>query len=490
MIRKKISLRLHIFISFFIVFLISFAVIIFSFSIVVANYIRTDSNDKLKITEDKARFLAIQKVDDKPSLPSYNDDSDTIKQHIVESLTGSSDVRVALINSDYSVDLSASPGSSLDITTARNIAKQLKTDSIKLGTNAGLVKIGSSSYYVSTFLFDEQYSKSTINTGNSSQYLILYLDSSPYLAFAESIYEILIVILVITLTLSLLVSLLVSNSIIRSIKKLTVFASKIGSGIFKRHEFNFFDKELDILASDMNVMADKLDQTDKEQKTFFQNASHELRTPLMSIQGYAEGIRYGVFDDIDSASDVIISESQRLTGMVENLLNISRMDTAAAGRQNIPKQIFDLKELLESVVEKMRGSALLSQKNISLHLSDKDVHVLGNENDLFRAFENIVSNGLRYAKTCVDLKIEMKSPDKVEVSITDDGKGISDELLPLIFERFSHGEDGKHGIGLALVKAIILEHKGSVTAHNRNDGTKGAVFTVTLNIAKNDKLIY
>ena len=490
MTKKKISLRLHIFISFFIVFLISFAVIILSFTIVVSNYIRTDSNDKLKITEDKARFLAAQKIDARPALPSHTDDPDIIKQRIVESLTGSSDVRVALINSDYSIDLSASPGSTIDITTARNIANQLETDAIKLGTNAGLVKIGSSSYYVSTFLFDESNSKSTINTSNTNQYLILYLDSSPYLAFAESIYGILIVILVIALTLSLLVSLFVSNSIIRSIRKLTAFASKIGSGIFKRQEFNFFDKELDILAADMNAMADKLDQTDKEQKTFFQNASHELRTPLMSIQGYAEGIRYKVFDDIDSASDVIISESQRLTGMVENLLNISRMDTAAAGRQAIPKHIFDLKELLESVVEKMRCSALLSQKNISLHLSEKDVHVLGNENDLFRAFENIVSNGLRYAKTSVDLTLEIKSPAQVVVSITDDGKGVSDELLPLIFERFSHGEDGKHGIGLALVKAIILEHKGTVTAMSRTDGTSGAVFTVTLSTAINKDQVF
>ena len=238
----------------------------------------------------------------------------------------------------------------------------------------------------------------------------------------------------------------------------------------------------------MNVMADKLDATDKEQKTFFQNASHELRTPLMSIQGYAEGIRYKVFDDQDSAADVIISESQRLTGMVENLLSISRMDTASAGRVAIQKNIIDLRELLESVVEKIRGSALLSQKSISLHFTENEVHVLGNENDLFRAFENIVSNGLRYAKTCVDLTVTLKAPDQVIVLISDDGKGISEDLMPIIFDRFSHGEDGKHGIGLALVKAIILEHKGTVTASNRTDNISGAVFTVSLNIVSNEKV--
>ena len=173
--------------------------------------------------------------------------------------------------------------------------------------------------------------------------------------------------------------------------------------------------------------------------------------------------------------------------MVENLLSISRMDTASAGRVAIQKNVFDMRELLESVVEKMRGSALLSQKNISLHFPADAVHVFGNENDLFRAFENIVSNGLRYAKTCVDLTVTLKSSDQVIVSISDDGKGISDDLLPIIFDRFSHGEDGKHGIGLALVKAIILEHKGTVIAANRKDKKSGAVFEVTLNVVSNEK---
>ena len=197
-----------------------------------------------------------------------------------------------------------------------------------------------------------------------------------------------------------------------------------------------------------------------------------------------------VFDDEKAAADIIISESQRLTGMVENLLTISRMDTASTGGQNIQKQIFDFKELMESVVEKMRGSALHAQKNISVRGPDEDIHVLGNENDLFRAFENILSNGLRYAVSNVDITIRTVSESgQVSVMITDDGTGISEELLPHVFDRFSLGENGKHGIGLALVKAIILEHKGTVTAANRPDGIKGAVFTVTLNTVKTDSVM-
>lgn len=486
MFNKKISLRLHIFLSFLTVFLISFGIIIVSFNIVVSNYIRSDANEKIATSADKARFLADPKNDERPMLPEQNQNPDFVKNKIISALSGSSDVKVALINEDYNIDLSATSNSSSELIITKSVAAKLKDEAVKLGTNAGVLSIDGSSYYVSTFLFDESSYKNSLYT---PQYLLLYLDSSPYLDFAETLNQILCVILLAALSLSLLASLVVSNSIIRSIRKLTAFASKIGSGIFKRQEFNFFDKELDVLAADMNIMADKLEQTDKEQKTFFQNASHELRTPLMSIQGYAEGIRYKVFDDQESAADIIISESQRLTGMVENLLSISRMDTAAAGRQEIQKHVFDLKELLESVVEKMRGSALLSQKSITFHFSGKDIHVLGNENDLFRAFENILSNGLRYANSNVDLTVKLKSKDQVLVLISDDGKGIPEELLPNIFDRFSRGEDGKHGIGLALVKAIILEHRGSVSAANRIDDKAGAVFTVTLPLAFPDENI-
>ena len=81
-------------------------------------------------------------------------------------------------------------------------------------------------------------------------------------------------------------------------------------------------------------MAYKLEESDIEQKTFFQNASHELRTPLMSIQGYAEGLKYGVFEsdeDRENAIDVIIDETGRLSGLVENLLSISKMDMSRSG---------------------------------------------------------------------------------------------------------------------------------------------------------------
>lgn len=489
---KKISLRIHIFLAFFIVFLLSFTLIIGAFNIIVQSYIQNDAKNKIMQSIKSAQQLAADGGDSNGPAIQHADESasDLIVRKIIRPLTNNSEVFAALLSDRYGIEYPSASGSMREIATVKSIAEELRNKDLSLAdSSVRVIRISDKTIlYVSSIPITVNVVNSF--TPSSPKYLILYYDASPIIQFSERVNIILLFIMFVALFLSLLTSLLVSNSIIKSTRMLTAFASKIGSGVFRRENFNFFDRELDTLATDMNIMADKLDQADKEQKTFFQNASHELRTPLMSIQGYAEGIRYSVFDDEKAAADIIISESQRLTGMVENLLTISRMDTAATGGQNIQKQIFDFKELMESVVEKMRGSALHAQKNISVRGPDEDIHVLGNENDLFRAFENILSNGLRYAASNVDITIRTVSESgQVSVMITDDGTGISEELLPHVFDRFSLGENGKHGIGLALVKAIILEHKGTVTAANRPDGIKGAVFTVTLNTVKTDSVI-
>jgi signal transduction histidine kinase len=115
-------------------------------------------------------------------------------------------------------------------------------------------------------------------------------------------------------------------------------------------------RELSNLGANMNIMANKLEQADIEQKTFFQNASHELRTPLMSIQGYAEGIKYDIFDEDQrsGAIDVIINETTRLTTLVENLLSISKMDMSRSGTFTVKKTIVNVQEISEDIVARVR----------------------------------------------------------------------------------------------------------------------------------------
>ena len=210
----------------------------------------------------------------------------------------------------------------------------------------------------------------------------------------------------------------------------------------------------------------------ERQQTFFQNASHELKTPLMAIQGYAEGIQAGVMD-AGSSAEVILAESDRMTELVEELLNISRLDT---GWQQLTLSEMDLRELLYDSLRAVEPAASHSGIIIVPDFPEEPVMVKCDDTQIRRAVTNILTNGLRYARS--ELRLTCR-PDKrnVMIRIQDDGNGIAEEDLPHIFDRFYMGKKGKSGIGLALTKEIIHLHKGKIRAYN---GEHGAVFEISI----------
>ena len=210
----------------------------------------------------------------------------------------------------------------------------------------------------------------------------------------------------------------------------------------------------------------------ERQQTFFQNASHELKTPLMAIQGYAEGIQAGVMDTA-SAAEVILEESDRMTELVEELLDISKIDM---GRQQLALSETDIRELLYDSIRAVEPAAAASGITIAPDFPEEPVMVKCDDTQMRRAVTNILTNGLRYAHSQLCLTCR---PDKrnVIIRIQDDGDGIAEADLPHIFDRFYMGKSGKSGIGLALTKEIIHLHKGTIRAYN---GDTGAVFEITL----------
>ena len=210
----------------------------------------------------------------------------------------------------------------------------------------------------------------------------------------------------------------------------------------------------------------------ERQQTFFQNASHELKTPLMAIQGYAEGIQAGVMDTA-SAAEVILEESDRMTELVEELLDISKIDM---GRQQLALSEMDVRELLYDSIRAVEPAAAASGITIAPDFPEEPIMVKCDDTQMRRAVTNILTNGLRYARSELCLTCR---PDKrnVIIRIQDDGDGIAEGDLPHIFERFYMGKSGKSGIGLALTREIIHLHKGTIRARN---GDTGAVFEITL----------
>ena len=210
----------------------------------------------------------------------------------------------------------------------------------------------------------------------------------------------------------------------------------------------------------------------ERQQTFFQNASHELKTPLMAIQGYAEGIQAGVMDT-GSAAEVILTESDHMTELVDELLDISKIDM---GRQPLTLSETDIRELLYDSIRAVEPAAAASGITIAPDFPEEPIPVKCDDTQIRRAVTNILTNGLRYARSKLCLTCR---PDKrnVIIRIQDDGDGIAEGDLPHIFERFYMGKSGKSGIGLALTKEIIHLHKGTIRAYN---GDSGAMFEITL----------
>ena len=209
----------------------------------------------------------------------------------------------------------------------------------------------------------------------------------------------------------------------------------------------------------------------ERQQTFFQNASHELKTPLMAIQGYAEGIQAGVME-AGSSAEVILAESDRMTELVEELLDISRLDM---GRQLTLSKV-DLRELLYDSLRTAEPAAAHSGIAIVPDFPEEPVMVKCDDTQMRRAVTNILTNGLRYARS--ELRLTCRADKRhVTIRIQDDGNGIAETDLPHIFDRFYMGESGKTGIGLALTKEIIHLHKGRICACN---GEPGAVFEISI----------
>ena len=214
----------------------------------------------------------------------------------------------------------------------------------------------------------------------------------------------------------------------------------------------------------------------ERQQTFLHNASHELKTPLMAIQGYAEGIQAGVMDAA-SAAEVILAESDRMTELVDELLDISKIDM---GRQQLALSEMDVRELLYDSIRAVEPTAAAGGITITPDFPETPIMVSCDDTRLRRAVTNILSNGVRYARS--ELRLTCCADKRnVTIRIQDDGDGIATEDLPHIFDRFYMGKSGKSGIGLALTKEIIHLHKGTIRAYN---GDTGAVFEISFPVSR------
>lgn len=214
-----------------------------------------------------------------------------------------------------------------------------------------------------------------------------------------------------------------------------------------------------------------LDETEKEKREelrreFTSNISHELKTPLTSISGFAELIRSGIAgDNVQHFADNIYKEAQRLIILVNDIIKLSRLDGKAPELNFIPT---DLLKAAETVAERLRPVAEKSSITLSVSGSAETVTADGKLLDeiIYNLCDNAIKYGISGGK--VDVTVEKRPDDRVQLTVTDNGIGIPAEQLDRVFERFyrvdkSHSKSiGGTGLGLSIVKHGVACHQGEI----------------------------
>lgn len=210
-----------------------------------------------------------------------------------------------------------------------------------------------------------------------------------------------------------------------------------------------------------------LDAKDKGIKDFFANASHELKTPLMAIRGYVDGWREEIVPK-EKACYVIDKEIERMTELINNILEFSKLDGGVLEPHFAEN---DIREILYDAVSVIE--ALAKQKGIYIELNLPEPIIVNSDEDmLFSAFSNILTNCIRYAESIICISVNrQKASGKLKICISNDGRLISKEDAKHLFERFYKGSGGQIGIGMALSQEYIRLHGGTITVFTKDERT-------------------
>ncbi|MFZ5916241.1 MAG: sensor histidine kinase [Chloroflexota bacterium] len=287
---------------------------------------------------------------------------------------------------------------------------------------------------------------------------------------------------------SVLLALVIARSIARPLQRVALAAEELAQGNYDLHLDITSPDEVRRLAASFNTMARAVRVSQQAQRDFVANVSHELKTPLTSIQGFSQAILDGTADDADAirqAVGVIYDEAGRMARMVEQLLDLARIE---AGQIVMAREPVALEALLQGCVEKLSPQA--SQGRVTLHsdLTHLPVQgrVSGDGDRLAQVFIILLDNAIKHTppEGRVSVVAQAVPGSLAAVSVIDTGPGIPAEELMRIFERFYQVDKsrarkkGGTGLGLAIAREIVIAHGGEIVAESVvGVGTK---FTVKL----------
>jgi signal transduction histidine kinase len=279
---------------------------------------------------------------------------------------------------------------------------------------------------------------------------------------------------------SVIVSLFLANSIVKPLREVTKVAEKMADGQFKVRSQVKIDDEIKKLSDTLNYMAEEIIKKEQIKNDFISSISHELRTPLTAIKGWAITLKDDEFRDDELLMDgleIIETESDRLSQMVEDLLDFSRF---ISGRIILQKEEFDIIKTMDMLGKQWTPRAKTNNINFVVELNAEPIHIIGDENRIKQVLINLLDNSFKFTNENGIVRLSaVKEVNQLIIEVEDNGIGIPEEDLPNIVEKFYKGKHSKShsGIGLSICDEIVKLHDGKITIDSEVDkGTRIKVF--------------
>ncbi|MWV42393.1 HAMP domain-containing protein [Paenibacillus sp. HJL G12] len=274
-----------------------------------------------------------------------------------------------------------------------------------------------------------------------------------------------------------------SATITRSIRDLKQVADRMTEGDFRIHVQKRYRDELGSLGDTLNKMAVRIVKSEQLKNDFISSVSHELRTPLTSIKGWVITMKSNGSVDTDlfhEGLEIIESESDRLSRMVDELLDFSKLDS---GRITLHFAPVNLTDLLNHIGRQLAPRALRQGVTLDMQADGGLPVIQADENRLKQVLINLIDNSLKFTDASGRITVHARTePKQVVISVTDTGSGISKDQLANVLQKFYKGDPHApgSGLGLAISDQIVKLHHGQLSITSSADS--GTIVRICLPI--------
>lgn len=323
-----------------------------------------------------------------------------------------------------------------------------------------------------------------LNLNNQNVKLVVRYPVGPVAASVSRVEIILIIIALSAVFVAFFISYTLAKRLSSPLREISSTAKKLASGDYSVQFTSAQYAEIATLSDSLNYMKDEMKKSDDFRKELLANTTHDLKTPLTMIKAYASMIKEISGDDKvkrEKHLQVIIDEADRLTGLVNDILSTSKI---SSGLQDLNMKVFNLTDLIYSVMNKF--SYLQDTQGYSIMVDvDPNMYTSGDEEKLYQVIYNLLSNAINYTGEDKTVYVSLKyvpQTNLINFSVRDTGKGINDEELAHIWDRYYRSKDSHTrpvkgmGLGLNIVKLIIEGHNFSYGVNSKEG--EGSTFYV------------